>query len=127
METGNLMSQSSKREYLKRIYPRYQKADVAAKQRILDEFCANCSYHRKHAIRLLRSAAGREAEAATADADLRFAARFDFEGGLGGCRLSLVGAAESAAARVDALDAPALPAHPRDRRSTAQDQRSHDR
>ena len=53
METGNLMSQSSKREYLKRIYPRYQKADVAAKQRILDEFCANCSYHRKHAIRLL--------------------------------------------------------------------------
>ena len=47
------MSQSSKREYLKRIYPRYQKADAAAKQRILDEFCANCSYHRKHAIRLL--------------------------------------------------------------------------
>jgi hypothetical protein len=53
METGNLMSQSSKREYLKRIYPRYQKADATAKQRILDEFCANCSYHRKHAIRLL--------------------------------------------------------------------------
>jgi hypothetical protein len=53
METGNLMSQSSKKEYLKRIYPRYQKADAAAKQRILDEFCANCSYHRKHAIRLL--------------------------------------------------------------------------
>lgn len=53
MQTGNLMSQSSKREYLKRIYPRYQRADATAKQRILDEFCANCSYHRKHAIRLL--------------------------------------------------------------------------
>jgi len=53
METGNLMSQASKREYLKRIYPRYQKADATAKQRILDEFCANCRYHRKHAIRLL--------------------------------------------------------------------------
>ena len=53
METGNLMSQASKREYLKRIFPRYQKADATAKERILDEFCANCSYHRKHAIRLL--------------------------------------------------------------------------
>ena len=41
METGNLMSQSSKREYLKRIHPRYQKADATVKQRILDEFCAN--------------------------------------------------------------------------------------
>ena len=51
------MSQSSKREYLKRIYPRYQKADAAAKQRILDEFCANCRYHRKHAIRLLNGPA----------------------------------------------------------------------
>jgi len=47
------MSQNSKREYLKRIYPRYQKADSAEKRRILDEFCANCGYHRKHAIRLL--------------------------------------------------------------------------
>ena len=38
---------------MKRIYPRYQKADATAKQRILDEICANRSYHRKHAIRLL--------------------------------------------------------------------------
>jgi ribosomal protein L44E len=53
METGNYMSQASKREYLKRIYPRYQKADAGEKRRILDEFCANCGYHRKHAIRLL--------------------------------------------------------------------------
>jgi hypothetical protein len=47
------MSQSSKKDYLKKIYPRYQKADVREKRRILDEFCANCGYHRKHAIRLL--------------------------------------------------------------------------
>jgi len=38
---------------LQRIYPRYQKASRTERQRILDEFCANCSYHRKHAIRSL--------------------------------------------------------------------------
>jgi hypothetical protein len=38
---------------LQRIQPRYEKASRPEKQRILDEFCANCSYHRKHAIRLL--------------------------------------------------------------------------
>jgi len=47
------MSQSSRRDYLQRIHARYQKASRPEKQRILDEFCANCSYHRKHAIRLL--------------------------------------------------------------------------
>ena len=47
------MSQASRRDYLQRIYPRYQKASRPERQRILDEFCANCSYHRKHAIRLL--------------------------------------------------------------------------
>jgi hypothetical protein len=53
MDTGNPMSGSSRTEYLKRIYPRYQKANGMEKQRILDEFCANCGYHRKYAIRLL--------------------------------------------------------------------------
>jgi hypothetical protein len=53
MDTGNRMSQASRRDYLQRIYPRYQKASRQERQRILDEFCANCSYHRKHAIRLL--------------------------------------------------------------------------
>ena len=47
------MSRASRRDYLQRIHARYQKARRAEKQRILDEFCANCSYHRKHAIRLL--------------------------------------------------------------------------
>jgi hypothetical protein len=53
MDTGNRMSRASRRDYLQRIYPRYQKASRPEKEVILDEFCANCSYHRKHAIRLL--------------------------------------------------------------------------
>jgi len=44
----------SKREYLKAIRPRYRLAGRLYKQRILDEFCRICGYHRKHAIRLLR-------------------------------------------------------------------------
>jgi hypothetical protein len=47
------MSRASRRDYLRRIYPRYQKASRPERERILDEFCANCTYHRKHAIRLL--------------------------------------------------------------------------
>jgi hypothetical protein len=53
MDTGNGMSRASRKDYLQRIHPRYQEADRLEKRRILDEFCANCSYHRKHAIRLL--------------------------------------------------------------------------
>ena len=53
MDTGNRRSQASRKDYLQRIDPRYQKASRPERQRILDEFCANCSYHRKHAIRLL--------------------------------------------------------------------------
>jgi hypothetical protein len=53
MDTGNLMSRSSRRDYWQRIYPRYQRVSGQEKQRILDEFCANWGYHRKHAIRLL--------------------------------------------------------------------------
>jgi transposase InsO family protein len=47
------MSLSSKREYLARIYGRYQRAGRPHKSRILDEFCLNCDYHRKAALRLL--------------------------------------------------------------------------
>jgi hypothetical protein len=53
MDTGNVMSRASRRDYWKRIYFRYQEAKGPEKRRILDEFCANCGYHRKHAIRLL--------------------------------------------------------------------------
>jgi len=47
------MSLSSKREYLARIHPRYQRVGREFKSRILDEFCLNCGYHRKAALRLL--------------------------------------------------------------------------
>ena len=47
------MSLSSKREYLIRIHGRYQRAGRPFKSRILDEFCLNCGYHRKAALRLL--------------------------------------------------------------------------
>jgi hypothetical protein len=48
------MSSRSKREYLEAIYPRYKAASRGQKKLILDEFCAACGYHRKHAIRLLK-------------------------------------------------------------------------
>ena len=57
MDTGNAMSRASRRDYWKRIFGRYQGARGPEKRRILDEFCANCGYHRKHAIRLLNGPA----------------------------------------------------------------------
>jgi hypothetical protein len=48
------MSSRSKRECLEAIYLRYKRACRNGKTVILDEFCATCGYHRKHAIRLLR-------------------------------------------------------------------------
>jgi len=47
------MSLASKREYLAKIHGRYQRGGRPHKQRILDEFCVNCGYHRKSALRLL--------------------------------------------------------------------------
>ena len=47
------MSLSAKREYLAKIYSRYQRGGRQHKSRILDEFCLNCGYHRKSALRLL--------------------------------------------------------------------------
>jgi len=43
----------SKKEYLEAIRPRYLKSSKKDKSAILTEFCANCGYHPKHAIRLL--------------------------------------------------------------------------
>jgi hypothetical protein len=50
---GSSVTQQGRREYLRAIYPRYQGAQRAEKQRILDEFCHVTSYHRKSALRLL--------------------------------------------------------------------------
>lgn len=47
------MVYQSKREYLEKIRNRYARAGRKYKHKILDEFCAICGYHRKHAIRLL--------------------------------------------------------------------------
>lgn len=50
------MSLQSRREYLEKIRGRYQRAGRPHKSRILEEFCLNCGYHRKHAVRLLNQA-----------------------------------------------------------------------
>lgn len=48
------MSSRSKREYLEAIHRRYKAGTRKQKKLILDEYCAACGYHRKHAIRLLK-------------------------------------------------------------------------
>jgi hypothetical protein len=54
VERDYIMSSRSKREYLEAIYLRYKRASRRQKGIILDEFCASCGYHRKHAIRALK-------------------------------------------------------------------------
>jgi len=49
------MTPKAKMEYLESIYLRYKKASKKEKSIILTEFCLNCNYHRKHAIRLLNN------------------------------------------------------------------------
>lgn len=49
------MGHNEKKAYLEEIRLRYRKAAKKLKAKILDEFCAVCSYHRKHAIRLLNA------------------------------------------------------------------------
>lgn len=49
-----MMSLGSKREMIEAIRPRYLKANRAGKTKILDEFIEITSYHRKHAIRVLK-------------------------------------------------------------------------
>ena len=48
------MNRQSKWEYLRKIHHRYAGGSSRSKQSILDEFCWNCGYHRKYAIRLLK-------------------------------------------------------------------------
>ena len=52
------MSQRSRQEYLKRIWPRYQGGGRKHRQLILNEFCTNCEYDRKYAIKLLNRPLG---------------------------------------------------------------------
>ena len=48
------MSPRSRREYREAVHLRYKNASRHEKTTILDEFCATCRCHRKHAIRVLR-------------------------------------------------------------------------
>ncbi|MDP1992103.1 MAG: response regulator [Syntrophales bacterium] len=48
------MSPQSKREYREAVHLRYKNASRREKTAILDEFCATCGSHRKHAIRILK-------------------------------------------------------------------------
>lgn len=47
------MGRQGKWEYFRTVYARYRRAGRETKQKMLDEFCANTGYHRKHALRLL--------------------------------------------------------------------------
>ena len=49
------MSPRARMEYLETIYLRYKRASLKEKTAILNEFCLNCGYHRKHAIRVLNN------------------------------------------------------------------------
>jgi len=49
------MTLGAKMEYLETIYLRYKRASRKEKSMILNEFCKNCAYHRKHAIRTLNN------------------------------------------------------------------------
>jgi len=48
------MSPRSKKEYTETVFLRYKNASRKEKKLILNEFCTTLSYHRKHAIRVLR-------------------------------------------------------------------------
>lgn len=54
MEKGYQMSRRAKIEYFKVLYWRYRRATKAEKHKMLDEFCRNCDYNRKYAIRKLK-------------------------------------------------------------------------
>ena len=49
------MSPGARMEYLQSVYSRYKRANRKEKTIILNEFCKNCGYHRKHAIRALNT------------------------------------------------------------------------
>jgi hypothetical protein len=52
------MTIMAKNEYLEAIKLRYHQANKNEKSKILDEYCVNCNYHRKYAIRTLNQKNG---------------------------------------------------------------------
>jgi hypothetical protein len=52
------MEIGAKRAYLAAVKERYRKSSKKQKTQILNEFCSNCNYNRKHAIKLLSKTSG---------------------------------------------------------------------
>lgn len=52
------MEIGAKRAYLAAVKERYKKSSKKQKTQILNEFCCNCNYNRKHAIKLLSKRSG---------------------------------------------------------------------
>src|ERR1700730_933682 len=127
MKMGYRMKTTSRRDYLQRIYSRYRRAAQSMKRHILDEFCANCGYDRKYAIRLLNGPPPgakpvlqpRRRRVVSYSARVISILKAVWESG----GLSLVGAPEGPTAPVDALDSASLSAHAEDGRTTAAHQR----
>ncbi len=55
MNAGIIISIAAKYKYFQAIYHRYNSTSKKEKKIILDEFCSNCNYNRKYAIRLSNS------------------------------------------------------------------------
>ena len=60
------MSIGARREYLDAIRERYKNSNKRQKGHILTEFCCNCLYSRKHAIRILNLPVGTRPSRASA-------------------------------------------------------------
>jgi hypothetical protein len=124
------MNGRSRREYLEASCECYRQAELAEKQMILNEFCRNTGYHRKHAIRLLNGPPpDPKPERPRAQHRAELQRRSDQHPGcrLGGGQLPLCGAAEGPVAPLDAVGPKTPSAQAGDRASGLGHQRAPDR
>lgn len=66
------MSPQAKEEYFEVLSKRYKDATRKEKTKIIDECCAVCGYHRKHAIRRLRGYKRLQNQSQRSEANLLF-------------------------------------------------------
>lgn len=52
------MEIGARRAYLAAVKERYKKSSKKQKTQILNEFCSNCNYNRKHAIKFISKSSG---------------------------------------------------------------------
>jgi len=111
------LGRKGKWEYFRAIYGRYHKADRRTKQLMLNEFCLTTRYHRKYAIRILNGPppGKRRARQNGGGAELWARTAVHPDQRMGGGRVPLVGAVESAATGLDAVDPQAFQVKPSDR------------